>query len=109
MNHSATSGMYVPTMSAFLNRWFSNYEDAKTSLKTEGGYLFPFENQFFVTESEAVRELGLDPNDPDWALIGWDWARPLDEKAWHRLQDKRMHLPTSQNDSPSSARKGIAL
>ena len=59
----------------------------------EGGYLFPYKNQFFVTESEAVRELGLDPKDPDCEVIGWDWVQPLDEKAWERLLEKRLLAP----------------
>jgi len=92
-----TPGMYVPRMGAFLNRWFAKYEDARKSLETEGGYLFPFKDQFFVTENEAVRELGLEPNDPDWALIGWDWVKPLDEKALRRLQEKRLIVPPSRH------------
>jgi hypothetical protein len=73
--------MYVPGMEVCLNRWFRTYDEAKKSQEAEGGYLFPYKNQFFVTESEAVRELGLDPNDPDWKLIGWDWVRPLNKEA----------------------------
>lgn len=80
--------MYVSSMDAFVNRWFRTYEEASASRASEGGYLFPYKNQFFVTESEAVRELGLDPADPDWALIGWDWVKPFDEKAWARLRKK---------------------
>lgn len=85
--------MYVPRMSLFLNRWFRTYEEARASLDAEGGYLFPYKRQFFVTQEEAVRELGLDPKDPDWQLIGWDWVRPLDEDAWKRLKEKRMLAP----------------
>jgi len=81
--------MYVPRMDAILNRWFTSYEAARASLEAEGGYLFPYRNQFFVTLAEGVRELGLDPNDPDWACIGWDWIRPRDPEAWARLQKKR--------------------
>jgi len=82
--------MYVPTMDAFINRWFARYEDARKSLETEGGFLFPFNDQFFVTESEALRELGMDPGDPDWERIGHDWVRPLDAEAMQRLLEKRL-------------------
>ena len=82
--------MYVPTMDAFVNRWFTTYDEARKSLTVEGGYLFPCKNQLFVTESEATRELGLDPSDPDWQLFGWDWVRPLDKEAWERLREKRL-------------------
>ena len=82
--------MYVPSMDVFVNRWFRTYEEARASLEAEGGYLFPYKSQFFVTESEAIRELGLDPADPDWQKIEWDWARPRDKAAWDRLMEKRL-------------------
>jgi len=81
--------MYVGSMDAIVNRWFTNYEEAQESLKAEGGYLFPYRNQYFVTLREGIRELGMDPDDPDWARIGWDWVRPKDGGAWNRLREKR--------------------
>lgn len=81
--------MYVPRMDAVLNRWFTKYEDARASLEAEGGYLLPFKSQFFLTQSEGIRELGLDPDDPDWERIGWDWVRPKDVEAWERLRERR--------------------
>lgn len=82
--------MYAPSMDAFVNRWFRTYEEARTSLESEGGYLFPYKKQFFITEKEAIRELGMDPDDPDWELIGKDWVRPLKLDAWERLKKERM-------------------
>ena len=82
--------MYVPRMATFLNRWFKTYDEARASLEAEGGYLLPYEDHFLVTVAGAIRELGLDPEDPDWARIGWDWARPTDAGAWERLKQKRM-------------------
>ena len=84
-----TTRMYVPEMDAILNRWFTTYEAARASLDAEGGYLFPYRSQFFVTLSEGVRELGLNPEDPDWERIGHDWVRPQDREAWTRLCAKR--------------------
>ena len=75
-------------MDAFLNRWYTTYESARSSLESEGGYLLPYKDQFFVTVAGAIRELGLDPVDPDWARIGWDWVRPADAQAWERLKGK---------------------
>ena len=83
------SFMYVSQMDAVLNRWFTTYEEARSSLDSEGGYLLPYERQFFITQSEGIRELGLDPDDPDWARIAWDWVRPKDSEAWQRLKEKR--------------------
>ena len=81
--------MYVHSMAVYLNRWYATYEDAKASRAAEGGYLFPYEHQYFIANAGAVRELGLDPLDPDWERIGWDWVRPLDPAAWERLRAKR--------------------
>jgi hypothetical protein len=83
------TSMYVESMDVFVNRWFVKYEQARTSREKEGGYLFPYKSQFFVTEREAIRELNLDPDDPDWQLIGWDWVKPLDAAARERLKKKR--------------------
>lgn len=81
--------MYVSRMDAILSRWFASYEQARSSLESEGGYLLPYKAQYFITTSEGIRELGLDPADPDWELIGWDWVRPRNEEAWKRLIEKR--------------------
>ena len=92
MQHSRTDEilMHVPRMNACLNRWFARYEQARGSLDAEGGYLFPYKNQFFITEEAAVEMLGLDPKDPDWELIGKDWVRPANREAWERLRKRRM-------------------
>ena len=84
-----TPVMYVHSMAAYLNRWYATYEAASAARTAEGGYLLPYENQYVIAGSDAVRELGLDPFDPDWERIGWDWVRPLDMAAWERLRTKR--------------------
>jgi hypothetical protein len=83
------SVMYVDSMSVFLNRWFRDYDDARTAREREGGILLPYRDQYFVASEAAVLELGLDPADPDWERIGWDWVRPSDRQAWERLRMKR--------------------
>jgi len=89
VSHQNDPVMYVPRMNAVLNRWFTSYAEARASLESEGGYLLPFKTQFFVTLREGIRELGLDPDDSDWALIGWDWIEPKDPAAWQRLKERR--------------------
>jgi hypothetical protein len=88
-NSNAVPAMWIPSMAVFLNHWFSAYDEARAWLDAEGGYLFPYGSQFFVTGADAIRELGLDPADPDWAAIGGDWVRPADAAAWARLRTKR--------------------
>src|SRR5688572_18051819 len=80
---------YPPTLDVFLNSWFSSYEAARTALETEGGYLLPYRHQFFICQAEAVRAMGLDPEDHDWKRIGRDGARPADSEAFQRLAQKR--------------------
>ena len=89
VSHADGPSMYVPRMDAILSRWFTTYEDARAAREQEGGYLLPYRNHYFVTTGEAIRELGLDPADPDWARIGWDWVCPRDTEAWQRLKTKR--------------------
>ena len=84
-----TPDMWISSMAVFLNHWFPNYAEARAHLEAEGGYLLPYRSQYFVTGADAITELGLDPDDPDWERIGWDWARPLDPAAWARLRTKR--------------------
>lgn len=88
--HDQGPSMYVPRMATVLSRWFTTYEEARASLELEGGYLLPNGRHFFVTASAAIQELGLDPDDPDWNRIGWDWVRPRDPAAWERLKEKRL-------------------
>jgi len=72
----------------FLNRWFSSYEAARASLREAPGFLFPFGAQFFVCEPGFVRALGVDPADPDWERIGYDWVQPRDAAAHERLRER---------------------
>ena len=69
----------------FLNRWFASYAEARASLATLPGFLFPYGEQFFVCEAGFVRALGLDPGDPDWTRLGHDWVCPRDAQARARL------------------------
>ena len=77
-----------PRFGMFLNHWFRSYEEAKDYLKREGGYLFPYRHQSLVAGEGFVRQAGLDPQDPDWERIGFDWAKPDCPHAWHRLKTK---------------------
>ena len=78
--------LFTPTAASFLNRWFATYAEARASLDRDGGYLFPFRRQFFLCEPGFLEVRGIDPADPDWALIGFDWLRPFEESARLRLE-----------------------
>lgn len=85
----AAPDMWVTGMAVFLNHWYSDYAQARAHRDAEGGYLLSYRSQYFIVGGEAIRELGLDPDDPDWSRIGWDWVRPADQSAWERLRAKR--------------------
>jgi hypothetical protein len=83
---------YHPNLDVFLNRWFANYDAARASLDSEGGFLFPYQKHYFVCQPEVVAALGLDPDDSDWEKIGRDCARPKDAEAYQRLHQKREQI-----------------
>ena len=83
---------YHPNLDVFLNRWFSNYEEARKSLEGQGGFLLPYQQHFFVCESDVIEAMGLEPDDPDWERIGRDCARPGDLEAFQRLYHKREQI-----------------
>jgi len=82
--------MYEPGLDVLLNRWFARYEEARQSLEELGGYLLPYDRQFFICEKEGIRVLGLDPDDSDWQRIAFDWVKPKDDTAWQQLERKRL-------------------
>lgn len=90
--------MHCSGMAAFLNQWFASYDEAAAARQRSGGYLLPYRTQFFVAEAAAVRELGLDPDDPDWQRIGFDWVRPRDAEAHHRLCRARLDVMLARGE-----------
>lgn len=82
----------------FLNQWFAHYADAKFYLQLNGGFLFPYKNQFFVCDVDYVDNLGFDAKDPDWKLIGYDWENPDNKEAWWHLYKKWMQIQESSHE-----------
>lgn len=87
-----TEAFFARNRGAFLNRWFSSYEEALASLRSLGGYLFPFREQFFITDAGFLAALGVDPADADWARMGFNWVEPLDVAARDRLEQRLIAL-----------------
>ena len=71
-----------------LNHWFNNYEQAAAKRAETHGWLLGFKRQFVVVERPFIETLGLDPADPDWRAIGFDWIRPEVPEARTRLYEK---------------------
>jgi len=64
----------------YLNLWFANYIEAKSTLKEKGGFLLPYKKQFFICNANYMKQIGFEPDDPDWDKIGFDWAEPADQQ-----------------------------
>ncbi|MBX7219968.1 MAG: hypothetical protein K1Y36_08475 [Blastocatellia bacterium] len=84
----AFSPLYPRRCAGFLNEWHGSYEVARRSLEQAGGFLLPFRSQYFICTADYIRVLGLEPTDPDWERIGYDWVRPAHQDAWERLNGK---------------------
>jgi hypothetical protein len=83
--------LYPHGASARLNHWFASYEEARAALAElgPGQYLLAYRRHFLIVDRDFIGEtLGLDPDDADWAALGWDWARPKDVEARRRLYGK---------------------
>ena len=80
---------YPPTLDVFLNRWFSNYDDARAARESGGG--FP---SLTVSTSSCARPRRCarwsGTGRPRLERIGWDGARPRDAEAYRRLSEKRL-------------------
>ncbi len=81
----------------FLNLWFADYKEAKVKQEADGGYILPYQKQFFICNKEYIRQLGFNPDDPDWNLIDFDWAKPKNLKAWKRLYTKWIAIQEKQD------------
>jgi hypothetical protein len=85
--------LYGDNWGSRLNHWFATYEDARAFLdgrspNAERLYLLAYKRHFFIVERYYIEALGLDPEDPDWRAIGWDWPRPRIAVARLRLYAK---------------------
>jgi hypothetical protein len=83
--------LYDHRDSGILNHWFASYDEARALLDgSSQRYLLAYARHFFVVDRHYVQALGMDPDDPDWAAIGWDWVRPADRAARRRLYHARI-------------------
>ena len=72
-------------VSALWNVWYASYDAAKKHVHEHGGYLLPYQKQFFVCDKDYITSLGLRLDDPDLVAVGVDWVKLRDSTAWDRL------------------------
>jgi len=73
--------------SAIWKVWFSSYEEAFSELN-ERTYLIPYRKHFFLCQSDYLKALGLEENDPDLLKVGNDFFKPKDKEALLRVMEK---------------------
>ncbi|MGH9614097.1 MAG: hypothetical protein ACRD4P_13565 [Bryobacteraceae bacterium] len=71
-----------------LNQWFARYEEAAPARVASNGYLLAYKRQYLVVDRYFIESLGLDPDDPDWIELDYDWVRPASMSARTRLYGK---------------------
>jgi hypothetical protein len=70
------------------NIWSASYDEARAIREQHGGYLLAYCRHFFIVDRHFITTLGLQPDDPDWELIGRDWVKPRHPDARERLYGK---------------------
>jgi hypothetical protein len=83
--------------SSTLNAWFAQHEEARAHLAERRAsghavFLLAYKRQFLVVDDHFIEALGLDPADPDWMAIGYDWVRPAERAARQRLYSRRLDV-----------------
>ena len=85
---------HAPRCSVLLNQWYARYDEAKAAQGSEAGaVLLPYRRQFIVANDDFVRELGLDPGDPEWATTRRDLVASYASQAWVALVMRRIKAP----------------
>ena len=91
--------LYPKGAEVHWNIWSASYDEAQALREQHGGYLLAYRRHFFITDRYFIDTLGLDPDDPDWALIGRDWVRPRRTDARGRLYGKLIRRRTMGTDA----------
>lgn len=73
---------------SYLNHWTRDYAQAAALRADRGTYLLAYRGDYFLAERPFIQALGLDPDDPDWQEMGFDWAKPSSPEARTRLYSK---------------------
>jgi len=77
------------------NIWSASYDEARAIRQQHGGYLLAYRRHFFIADRHFIKTLGLNPDDPDWELIGRDWVKPQRSDARERLYGKLIRRRTT--------------
>jgi len=84
--------LYPKRAGGHVNRWYKGYEEAAEVRKACDGYLLAYQRHYLVVDRFYIESLGVEPDDPDWRALGFDWVRPKDPAARTRLYGKLVAL-----------------
>jgi hypothetical protein len=80
--------LYPKGADVHCNIWSASYAEARAIREQHGGYLLAYRRHYFIVDRHFITTLGLQPDDPDWELIGRDWVKPRNADARERLYGK---------------------
>lgn len=98
-SHDFGTLLYPNWAEVHWNIWSASYDEARAIHEEHGGYLLAYRRHFFISDRYFIETLGLDPDDPDWQLIGRDWVKPTRAEARERLYGKLIRRRTSGADA----------
>jgi hypothetical protein len=87
---------HAPRTGILLNEWFARRDEAEAAHRRQpAAFLLPYQRQFVLVQADFVSELGVDPADPAWSIIGNDLLRGYASPAWLALAQRRLRAPRS--------------
>jgi len=92
--------LYPERCGSYLNHWTRDYAQASAMRAERGGYLLAYRADYFLAERGFIQALGLDPDDPDWQEMGFDWAKPANLDARTRLYSKLVSKLSREATTP---------
>lgn len=80
--------LYRQSGIAYVHKWFKPPDllIAEQYLSHYGGYLLRFWDDIIICGKEYISCLHLEQYEKEWALIGYNWVRPLDSAAYSFLK-----------------------
>lgn len=91
-----------------VSGWYTRYDEAAAVREQTNGFPLAYRRQFIVADRQCIRALDLDPDDPDWAALGFDWACPRGQAARVRPYAKLLAaLPPAEPPRSDAARLAV--
>jgi len=67
--------LYPKRCDGHLNLWFRTHTEAAGARQGRQGYLLAYRREFVVVDRWFIESLGLNPDDPEWQTLQFDWTR----------------------------------